>query len=112
MTDVSSACSHVVSPLELLPLGRFCSLSPEQLVPASLQTVDPQNVAQGGLALSGGKGMLKLSPACCTQTFPPLHLYQSAEVEHRDVAHEVLGTSAQGQKPQQIQLCLKQELVL
>lgn len=112
MTDLSSACSHGVSPLELLLLGPFCSLSPEQLVPASLQKVDPQNVAQGGLALPGAKGMLKLSPTCCIQTFPLLHLCQPAEVEQRDVAREVLGTSPQGQKPQQIQLSLKRELVL
>lgn len=98
MTDLNSACSHVVSPLELLPLGPFFSLSPEKLVPTFLQMVDPQNVAQGGLALPGGKRMLKLSPACCAQTFPALHFHQPAEVERRDVAHEVLGTSPQGQK--------------
>lgn len=79
-------------------------------MPASLQMVDPQNVRQGGLALSGGKGMLKLPPARCTQTFPPLNLHQPTQVEHKDVVHEILGTSSQEQKPQQIQLSLKGEL--
>lgn len=41
--------------------------------------------------------MLKLSPTFCT--FPAVHFHQPAEVAHRDVAWEVLGTSAWGQKP-------------
>lgn len=111
MTDLNSACSHGVSPLELLPLGPFFSLSPEKLVPTSLQTVDPQNIAQAGLALPGGKRMLKLSPACCTQTFP---LYTSTSPQRRNAEMWPMRSwgNLYGDRKQQIQLSLKQELVL
>lgn len=77
------------------------------LNPEKPQNVEPQNTAQGDLALPGVK--MNAGAVSCILHFPSAHFHQPAEMAHRDVAREVWG-HLDGDR-NQIQLHLQWEMV-